>query len=51
MKDMKVSLDILGKNTHCKTMVFPKAGHDFPMRKSKQLNHVLNEFFGGMAQV
>ncbi len=42
VKDMKLSLDMLGKNTCCKTMILPRAGHDFPMRKSKLLNVALH---------
>jgi pimeloyl-ACP methyl ester carboxylesterase len=47
VKDMKLSLDMLGKNTCCQTMILPKAGHDFPMRNSKELNAVLNDFLLG----
>ncbi len=43
-KDMKISLHMLGKNTCCQTMILPKARHFFPMRNSKQLNAVLNDF-------
>lgn len=28
-------------------MILPRAGHDFPMRNSKQLNAVLNDFLLG----
>lgn len=51
VKDMKLSLDILGKNTCCQTMILPKAGHDFPMRNSKELNVVLNDFLLGKVKV
>ncbi len=44
VKDMKLSLDMLGKNTCCQTMILPRAGHDFPMRNSRQFNTVLNDF-------
>ncbi len=44
VKDMKISLDMLGKNTCCHTMILSGAGHDFPMRNSKQLNGVINDF-------
>lgn len=44
VKDMKISLDMLGKNTYCQTMILPKAGHDFPMRNSRRLNALLNDF-------
>lgn len=47
VKDMKRSLDLLGKNACCQTMILPKAGHDFPMRNSKELNAVLNDFLFG----
>lgn len=47
VKDMKISLDMLGKNTCCQTMILPRARHDFPMRNSKQLNAVLNDFLLG----
>lgn len=47
VKDMKLSLDMLGKNACCKTMILPRAGHDFPMRNSSQLNTVLNDFLLG----
>ena len=47
VKDMKLSLDMLGKNSCCQTMILPKAGHDFPMRNSKELNAVLNDFMFG----
>ena len=30
VKDMKLSLDMLGKNACCQTMILSKAGHDFP---------------------
>ena len=51
VKDMKLSLDMLGKNTCCQTMILPKAGHDFPMRNSKELNVVLNDFLLGKVKV
>lgn len=38
---------MLGKNACCQTMILPKAGHDFPMRNSKELNAVLNDFLSG----
>ena len=47
VKDMKLSLDMLGKNACCQTMILSKAGHDFPMRNSKGLNSVLNDFLLG----
>ncbi len=47
VKDMKISLDMLGKNTYCQTMILPKAGHDFPMRNSGRLNAVLDDFLSG----
>ena len=47
VKDMKLSLDMLGKNACCQTMILSKAGHDFPMRNSKGLNAVLNDFLLG----
>jgi len=47
VKDMKLSLDMLGKNACCQTMILSKAGHDFPMKNSKGLNAVLNDFLLG----
>ena len=44
LKDMKISLHFLGKNPCCQTMILSKAGHFFPMRNSRQLNTVLNDF-------
>ncbi len=44
VKDMKTSLDILGGNPHCHTMILSKASHDFPMRNAKQLNPILEKF-------
>ncbi len=44
VKNMKLSLDMLGENTFCQTMILPKAGHDFPMRNSTQLNAILNGY-------
>ena len=41
---IKSSLMLLGGNIHCQTILFQKASHDFPMRKSKQLNIILNDF-------
>lgn len=43
-KSMKTSLARLARNPHCTAMVLPKAGHDFPMRNSAQLNPVVEQF-------
>ena len=45
VKDMKTSLKLLAQNPHCKTMILPKANHDFPMRNAEELNIILKEFF------
>ncbi|MGM9549051.1 MAG: alpha/beta fold hydrolase [Faecousia sp.] len=42
--DMKASLQLLGENPHCRTMILPKAGHDFPMRRPAELNPILVSF-------
>ena len=42
--DMRRSLALLGRNPSCKTMVLPRAGHDFPMRRAGVLNPILREF-------
>ncbi|WP_274309995.1 alpha/beta fold hydrolase [Solibacillus daqui] len=44
-KEIKSSLELLGQNACCKTMVLPKAGHDFPMRCASGLNPILESFF------
>ena len=44
VRDMKVSLDMLGSNPHCQTIELPKASHDFPMRTARQLNPILEQF-------
>lgn len=44
VRDMKRSLKRLGENPHCKTVVLPKADHDFPMRREQALNELLLEF-------
>lgn len=44
VKDMKASLTLLGENPNCRTLVLPKASHDFPMRCAKRLNPILLEF-------
>ncbi|MGN0536998.1 MAG: alpha/beta fold hydrolase [Acutalibacteraceae bacterium] len=43
VKDMKVSLNLLAENPHCKTMILQNAGHDFPMRNAKELNQILKD--------
>lgn len=50
LKDIKKSLHTLGENSHCKIAVLPKANHDFPMRKYKELNVLLDEFMGEIAE-
>ena len=49
VKDMKISLDLLSENPNCKTIILPKANHDFPMRNSEDLNKILGEFFSKYA--
>lgn len=44
IRDMKRSLKLLGENPCCKTLVLPKAGHDFPMRREQTLNELLMDF-------
>lgn len=44
VKDMKTSLNMLSSNPHCQTMILPKSSHDFPMRNSKQLNPIIEQF-------
>lgn len=45
VKDMKRSLQMLeSRNSHCKTVILPKANHDFPMRNVKALNLLLRDF-------
>ena len=44
VRDMKRSLKLLGENPSCRTVVLPKAGHDFPMRREQELNELLLEF-------
>ena len=44
VRDMKASLRLLGENPNCRTMIFPKASHDFPMRCARRLNPILIEF-------
>ena len=45
VKDMKISLNLLSENPHCKTIVLKKANHDFPMRNARELNKILVEIF------
>lgn len=42
--DMKTSLTLLAENPNCQTIILKKAGHDFPMRNSKELNPLLEKF-------
>ncbi|HHW32200.1 MAG TPA: alpha/beta hydrolase [Clostridiaceae bacterium] len=44
VKDMKISLHMLGRNPHCQTIMLPKANHNYPMRNTKQLNKILEKF-------
>lgn len=46
-KDIKDSLQLLAKNSYCRTMLLSKAAHDFPMRGAKQLNPIINGFLEG----
>lgn len=43
-RDMRTSLALLGQNQHCRTMLLPGAGHDFPMRQAHKLNPILEAF-------
>ena len=43
VRDMRRSLQLLGQNPHCQTIVLPGANHDFPMRRAEQFNPVLEE--------
>ena len=45
VKDMQISLDLLSENPNCKTILLPKANHDFPMRNAEELNKILAEIF------
>jgi pimeloyl-ACP methyl ester carboxylesterase len=45
VKDMKTSLELLGRNPHCRTIMLPGAAHNYPMRNAKQLNEILETFF------
>lgn len=45
VKDMKTSLDLLSENPNCKTILLPKANHNFPMRNAEELNKILAEIF------
>lgn len=44
VEGMKTSLTLLAENPNCQTMILQKAGHDFPMRNSKELNSILEKF-------
>ena len=44
VRDMRVSLTLLGENPHCETVLLPGCDHDFPMRKAKVLNPMINRF-------
>lgn len=44
-KDIKDSLQLLAKNSYCRTLMMPKAAHDFPMRCANELNSIINGFF------
>ena len=42
-KEMRQSLELLGKNPHCRTLILKGAGHDYPMKNAKKLNGILEE--------
>lgn len=42
--DMRASLALLGENPHCKTVMLPGCGHDFPMRQAAKLNPLIHDF-------
>lgn len=44
IRDMKTSLALLARNSHCRTIMLHGANHDFPMRKADQLNPILENF-------
>ena len=44
VRDMKRSLELLGRNPSCQTMILPRSSHDFPMRAADRLNPILLEF-------
>lgn len=44
VKDMKTSLQLLAQNPNCRTLILPKASHDFPMRNAGALNPILEDF-------
>ena len=44
VRDMKTSLEMLGKNPHCMIRQLSDANHDFPMRNADKLNPVLEDF-------
>ena len=48
--EMKQSLQLLGENPNCRTMILPGASHDFPMRAAGKLNPILLEFMEPYSQ-
>ena len=44
-KDIRDSLQLLAKNSYCRTLMMPKATHDFPMRCANDLNPIIYRFF------
>lgn len=45
VKDMKTSLRLLGRNSHCQTIMMHGLNHDFPMRHDEVLNPYLEKIF------
>lgn len=43
-RDMRRSLDLLGENPRCQTLLLSRAGHDFPLRAAARINPILEDF-------
>ena len=51
MKEMKASLQWLAaSNPHCRAVLLPRAGHDFPMRRDEALRPLLLDFLSGISR-
>lgn len=44
VKDIREGLTFFARNPHCRTVVLPHAGHDFPMRRAGQLQALVKPF-------
>lgn len=42
--DIKRGLSFFAQNPHCRTVLLPHAGHDFPMRRAGELNALVEPF-------